>query len=411
VKGYKGFDRHRVAVYPFKENDTVTELGTQIARELPNSLADYIKKTSRDTVFEILTRTQLDQIVREQRITMSELFEKDDTSFGKLLKATAIISGNIARREGGVFITAQIVDRSSGKLIGNAEVRFREESVAVEQKRDNVSDTPLNTERDPTTHLSLEIMTDPDKAVMVLVPGGLFKGAKVLDNKLEAFKKDVKTFYIDKYEVTNEQYCRFLNAGGPLRSPEGRLHIDIHAKGSRIYIRGSSFRVKDGFEKYPVVNVTYYGASAYAEWAGKRLPELAEWQKAAGWDPVRRKLRTYPWGRKWHGSKCNHGRKGKEDDTDGYKGLAPVMKFKQGKSFYNVFNISGNVWEWCADIERKVDIVDSMGTKVQKVIERGVIAGGSFRKGGDAVKTTSVLLLDPGIVNFSIGFRCVKDPG
>lgn len=410
VKGYRGFDRHRVAVYPFKENGRITELGTQIARELPNHLVNYIRKTGRESTFDILTRTQLDQIVREQRITMSELFSRDNTAFGKLLKATAIISGNIARREGGLFVTAQMVDRSSGKLIGNAEVRFREESVALKQKRDTVSDTALRGERDPATGLPREIMTEPDRAVMVLVPKGLFKGVKVLKKKREPFEKNITTFYIDKYEVTNEQYCRYLNAGGALRGPDGNIRIELGRKGSKIYLNRGTFRVRDGFEKYPVVNVTYYGASAYAEWAGKRLPDLAEWEKAAGWDPVKRVFRTYPWGNRWDRTRCNHGRGSAEDGSDGYKGPAPVMKFEKGKSFYNVFNMSGNVWEWCGDIERDIQIVDSLGVKVQKVIEKGIVAGGSFRKGGDNLKTTSALLLVPGIVNFSIGFRCVKDP-
>ncbi|MFC1582252.1 SUMF1/EgtB/PvdO family nonheme iron enzyme [Planctomycetota bacterium] len=410
IDGYKEFDTHRVAVYEFKEAGIRTQLGQQIARELPNYLAKAVKDSIASAQFEILTRSQLDQIIREQRITMGDLFKQDNQAFGKLLKATAIISGDIAHREGGVYLTGQMVDLKTGKLVSTAEVRYIEETVGPAKARDMVGDTALKTDRDSESGLPMEIVSGKDKAVMVLVPGGLFKGFSFPGGKLTPFEKDLPAFYIDKYEVTNEQYCAFLNATRKTRTSLGKMLIDLHKKGTMIFSRGNEYKIRPGFDKHPVVNVSQIGARGYAAWAGKRLPEVMEWEKAAGWDPVKRAFRRYPWGDTWDKKRCNHGDRKGEDASDGYKTTAEAGAFENGKSFYNAFNMAGNAWEWTNTVEKRVKVVNNLGTKVETIVEEGIIIGGSFRKGGDSLTTTSVLLLKPETVNFSIGFRCVKDP-
>ena len=72
--------------------------------------------------------------------------------------------------------------------------------------------------------------------------------------------------------------------------------------------------------------------------------------------------------------------------------------------------MAGNVWEWTNTVEKRVKVINNLGTKVETIVEEGIIIGGSFRKGGESLTTTSVMLLNPETVNFSIGFRCVKDP-
>jgi len=126
---------------------------------------------------------------------------------------------------------------------------------------------------------------------------------------------------IDRYEITNAQYQRYV-ATTQARAPKG----------------WPSGRPPAGREHHPVTHVNWYEAQAYCQWAGKRLPTEAEWEKAArGTDG-----REYPWGNEFDEKRANTGGSGVGD-------LAPVGQFPQGASPYGVEDLAGNVWEWTAD--------------------------------------------------------------
>ncbi len=132
-------------------------------------------------------------------------------------------------------------------------------------------------------------------------------------------------FYIDKYEVTNQQYYIFTQA--------------TDHKPPRFW-RGPKY--PEGWERLPVTDVTFFDATAYAEWAGKRLPTEQEWEKAArGSNDL-----LYPWGNTFDFAKANLSRTPvpKKD-----QGLQPVGSFPQGVSPYGAEDMIGNAWEWVWD--------------------------------------------------------------
>jgi formylglycine-generating enzyme required for sulfatase activity len=158
---------------------------------------------------------------------------------------------------------------------------------------------------------------------MVLVPAREFRMGS---NEGDADEKPVHqvyldAFYIDKYEVTNALYEKFMQATG---------------RQAPVYWNDKDYNTPN----QPVVGVSWHDAEAYCQWAGKRLPTEAEWEKAArGTDG-----RIYPWGNQWEERKANS-----SGTADGYQYTAPVGSFETGKSPYGAYDMAGNVWEWVAD--------------------------------------------------------------
>ena len=158
-------------------------------------------------------------------------------------------------------------------------------------------------------------------------------------NETPQFHAFVPDFYIAVYAVTNFQFARFLSSTRPSRE-QLQLWLpwieQISAPGGL----NDSYHVLAGFENHPVVNVSWFGAEAYCHWAGLRLPTETEWEKAARGNDGR----IFPWGNEWHPE--NLGWWGSHDAA---KTTVPVDAFPQGRSPYGIFQMAGNVEEWCAD--------------------------------------------------------------
>ncbi|MFH8993145.1 SUMF1/EgtB/PvdO family nonheme iron enzyme [Streptomyces sp. NPDC017940] len=151
-----------------------------------------------------------------------------------------------------------------------------------------------------------------DGKAMAAVPEGIFLGGSA-DEPIW-----VDAFLIDVCPVTNADFARFCAATGhtPPRHWEGK-------------------RCPRSLYDHPVVWVTWDDASAYAAWAGKRLPSAEEWEKAARGTAGD----IYPWGRQQTAAKCNV-RESRIGTT------TPVSRYHSGASPYGVYDMCGNVWEW-----------------------------------------------------------------
>jgi formylglycine-generating enzyme len=310
---------------------------------------------------------------------------------------------------------------------------------------------------------------------MVYIPGGEFSmgsldptemfcgGDQAMNDARPLHRVYVDGFLMDTTEVTNEQFDRFVKgtgyvtvaerkptreefpevpeenlvAGSVVFSPPPRpVPLDNHFQWWA-YVTGANWRHPDGpgsdlkgREKIPVVHIAYEDAAAYAKWAGKRLPTEAEFEFAAR-GGLTGKL--YPWGDelkpggKWP-TNIYQGKfpvKGGDSGEDGFKGVAPVAKFRPNG--YGLFDMGGNVWEWTSDWYRAdyystlaeqggvarnpqgpASSLDPGEPQVPKRVQRG----GSFLCTEEYCTRYMVGTRGKGEVRSAsnhLGFRCVKD--
>lgn len=238
-----------------------------------------------------------------------------------------------------------------------------------------------------------------DGAEMVLVPEGKFtmgSDGKALDE--DAAEKPVHevslpAFYIDKYEVTNAQYARFLNAIRRTKDEAGRELIGVNEY-LQVEQINDEWRPKAGKEKYPMVNVSWYGAVAYALWAGKRLPTEAEWEKAArGTDG-----RKFPWGNTMDFSKFRLG----------IDRLSSVGSLPAGASPQGCLDMAGNVWEWTSNLFKPYPYIAADGREDLQSTERRVARGGSWNGEPFIAHCAYRFRPYPTFYHFYLGFRCAK---
>jgi formylglycine-generating enzyme required for sulfatase activity len=167
------------------------------------------------------------------------------------------------------------------------------------------------------------VVNEKDGSILVPIPEGeaVFGSpeGEGYDDERPQFRASLPEYYMGAYEVTNAQWKRFADETGyGVPWSNGRIPLDC--------------------EDYPVADLNWGDAAAYCEWAGLRLPSELEWEKAArGTDG-----RDYPWGDVWDPTLCRNG-------VGGYDGSAPVGSYPDGRSPYGLFDMAGNVWEWCAD--------------------------------------------------------------
>ena len=239
----------------------------------------------------------------------------------------------------------------------------------------------------------------------------------------------IKTFAIDRYEVTNAQYRKFLadvkqggdGAWAHPTQPKGKDHTPRYWKEFNPLLRDNGYAMLAQFhagtftgDNTPVVGVDWYDAYAYAQWAGKRLPTEAEWELAARGPDGRR----WPWGNDWSWGRCNIvGEKLGADvraqgrEKDGYIYPAPVGSFPSGRSPFGCDDMAGNAAEWVADWY--ASDAYATGATVNPVgqstgVERAV-RGGSSQNYPSYTRCAVRSHREPEFRTFILGFRCAKD--
>ena len=243
-------------------------------------------------------------------------------------------------------------------------------------------------------------------ANMALIPEGRFQmGSRNGDfDEKPVHTVYVDAFYIDKYEVTNAQYKQFVDA-----NPEWRKQRIPRAYHNGSYL--SDWNLNDypiGKGEHPVTYVSWYAAMAYAQWAGKRLPTEAEWEKAARGGAVGQR---YPWGNSIDSGKANYG------TNSG--GTTRVGNYPENN--YRLYDMAGNVREWCLDAyqggfykssHRRNPLAGGTLTEVvthfTNLKDSRVLRGGSWGSQALGTRVADRLGYAPTYAYPYVGFRCAK---
>ncbi|QUV99797.1 SUMF1/EgtB/PvdO family nonheme iron enzyme [Chloracidobacterium sp. MS 40/45] len=220
---------------------------------------------------------------------------------------------------------------------------------------------------------------------MVYIPGGTFtmgNNASADDFEKPEHERQVAPFFMDRTEVTNEQYARFVQETGHPPPPNW--------KGEKTFPPGTA--------KLPVAEVSWDDAQAFAKWAGKRLPTETEWEYAArGTD-----RRLYPWGTDFDPAKLNAGR-----DTSQIKDQRRQVGSFPGESPFGLLDMAGNVAEWT---DSGYDLYPGSQAVIKPQFQPlKIIRGGCFADDARKTMATRRLMNERTFRDLSTGFRCAKD--
>lgn len=224
---------------------------------------------------------------------------------------------------------------------------------------------------------------------MVQIPEGPFMmGGKDGDpDEAPEHQIYLATYYIDKKEVTQAEYERYVKM-----TKRGKPFIPVFEDDQSKILK----------PEMPAMGMSWADADAYCKWAGKRLPTEAEWEKAGRGEGKRR----YPWG-----DEFGMGRANVDGDEDGFKYLAPPGSFESGRSPYGIYDMTGNVAEWVADTydERYYEKAPYRDPPGPEEGQHKVIRGGSWRETQHNARLSKRFQAKMWRTDTTIGIRCARD--
>lgn len=210
------------------------------------------------------------------------------------------------------------------------------------------------------------------------------------DGEVPIHSVDLGAFWIDRTEVTNAMFANFLNEKGN-REQGGQTWLDAGDPNALIEQINDSWQSRiSNYDQYPVGEVTWYGARAYCDWVGGRLPTTEEWDKAArgGLEGKR-----YPWGDE--PPSCELGAENGANIEGCYGASIAIASF--APNGYGLYDMGGNVYEW---VSRELDNGNYS------------LRGGGWFGTEQAMRLSSPSWRYPSTITIShgyFGFRCVRD--
>ena len=335
---------------------------------------------------------------------ISSLFNKNRSKHGRMILIaillTAFLTIGLVGCESPLLVKIEpSVDETetSEPIVEPTEIT-EEQTEEVTPVQEETSDQTIPTNPAPPTVVDT---IDPNE--QVLIEGGTFwmgcdeennAGFGCRASELPRHEVTLDPYLIDRYEVTNGQYQLCVDAGvcqAPRPIPAG------------LYYETGQF---DSVDNYPVVNVSYEDAKAYCSYVDKRLPTEAEWEMAARGSGET----VFPWGNE--NPDCTQANSlNPLNATACVGGIMPVGSYPAGSSSYGVMDMSGNVWEWVADVYAP-DYYANSPAENPTGPESGseyVVRGGGF-SGNWSYLRNSARSFDLGFYSGSdLGFRCAQD--
>ena len=383
--------------------------------------ADNILKTSglivgeQDSYFDVLGIS----IEELENLSEADIVAYVESIHDKLYR-TSLNAGGRPRSDGRSEVEWRNLLNQARNILGDKEKRNEYISALLQEESEEFTTpkTPTIPTTEPNSIQTSEIVSEPSSHIitdpddieipseMVLIPSGEFmmgsRSEEINRSDLSLQRLFVNGYLIDKYPVTNSEFRVFLTENEQWQKnyiPE-KLHNGkyLSSWNGNIYPRNK--------DNYPVVNVSWYAAMAYAQWIEKRLPTDIEWEKAARGGLTEKK---YPWGNDISNNHANYGMVNRN--------TTPVGNYPPNE--YGVYDMGGNVWEWCLNQFQHFESFSKLNISVQEIGEiiesyleiesNRVLRGGSWASSERALNVAYRGSAAPDCTYYSYGFRCVKD--
>ncbi|MCI4666807.1 MAG: SUMF1/EgtB/PvdO family nonheme iron enzyme [Bacteroidia bacterium] len=345
-----------------------------------------------------VTRQFTDSPPKETTVKLNEVKTKNAIVEEYLVKGASLVADGAFNRdlksvEDGLFLYKLALEQDSENTLIKRKIK------GVNQWIMNYNDSMMNV---------VNVMLPR----MIEVKGGNFTmGSNLFKTSSPAHKVRVPTFFMTETEVANEEFAAFLNA----RKGDDSIPnwINLKDKATKIRWVKGEYKAQNEFKSHPVVNVSWEGAKAFAEWLSGlmgdnyTLPSEAQWEYAAGGGKGDRSLLDTKLLDKY----ANFG-----GGKDGYTGLAPVKSLKPNG--LGLYNLLGNVSEWCEDSwhENYKNAPINGSAWVNEAIVPKVVRGGSFSNSKILFSNKTLRIewrrisKDPESRAPDLGFRLVKTP-